>query len=111
MDWCTFYLDSKVQEFPNSEIKAEGLLPGPVLHISCSQNVKLLEAATIKIPLTVREDGRSLATKLSSGHLRVLHYSSVKGRPPEWIEITDTLETEAVVSDGIVTFQVKHFST
>ena len=62
MDWCTFYLDSKVQEFPNSEIKAEGLLPGPVLHISCSQNVKLLEAATIKIPLTVREDGRSLAT-------------------------------------------------
>ena len=84
------------------------MLAGPVLHISCSQNVELLEPGTIKVPLTLREDKRALATDLSTGYIRVLHLTT-KGRSPEWTEITQELETEAVVNTGIVTLQVKHF--
>ena len=69
----------------------------------------LSEAATIKLPLSLYEEKPLLDTDLSSGHLRILHYSSAKEESPTWTEITDTLETKATVTDGIVTFQVKHF--
>ena len=82
------------------------MLAGPILHISCSHNVKLLEPAKIKVPLTLFEGKREL-TDLASGQWRLLHYSREK--PQEWTESTDQLEMPPVLTDGILTFQVKHF--
>ena len=84
------------------------MLASPIVHISCSENVELVEPATIKVPLTLCEDKKGLATVLSADHVRILHLTT-KGRSPEWTEITDQLETKPVVTNGIVTFQVKHF--
>ena len=82
------------------------MLVGPVLHISCSHNVELLEPATITIPLTFFRGRRELAHLLSS-QWRILHCSREKSE--EWTESTDQLVMPPVLTDGIVTFQVTHF--
>ena len=82
------------------------MLVGPVLHISCSHGVELLEPAKIKVPLALFEGARELA-ELSSGQWRILHYSREKSE--EWAESTDQLAMPPVLKDGIVTFHVKHF--
>ena len=82
------------------------MLAGPILHISCSHNVELLKPAKIRIPLTLFEGKKELAD-LPSGQWRLLHHS--KENSQEWAESTDQLEMLPVLTDGIVTFQVKHF--
>ena len=83
------------------------MLAGPILHISCSHNVELSEPAKIRIPLTLFEGKREL-TDLASGQWRILHCSKEKSQ--EWTENTDQLEMPPILTDGIVTFQVRHFS-
>lgn len=83
------------------------MLVGPVLHISSSHSVELLEPAKIKIPLAFFEGKRELVD-LRSGEWRILHYSREKSQ--EWTESTDRLDKQPDLTDGIVTFQVKHFS-
>ena len=82
------------------------MLAGPILHISCSHNVELLKPAKIKVPLTLFKGKRDMAD-LSSGQWKMLHYSKEKSKG--WVETTDQLEMPPVLTDGIVTFQVKHF--
>ncbi len=83
------------------------MLVGPILHISCSHNVELLEPAKIKVPLALFEGKKELAD-LSSGQWRLLHYSREKSQ--DWTESTEQMEIPPVLTDEIVTFQVKHFS-
>ena len=83
------------------------MLVGPVLHISSSHNVELLEPAKVTIPLTFFEGNKELMN-LHSGEWRILHYSREKSQ--HWTESTDQLVMPPVLTDGIVTFQVKHFS-
>ena len=82
------------------------MLVGPVLHISSSHNVELLEPAKITIPLTFFQ-GRGDLENLLLGQWRILHNS--REQLQEWTESTDQLVMPPVLVDGIVTFQVKHF--
>ena len=84
------------------------MFSSPIVHISCSENVQLVEPATVKVPLNLCEDKKALGLVLSADHVRILHLAT-KGRSPEWTKITDQLETKPVVTNGIVTFQVKHY--
>lgn len=97
-----------MQEFPSNELKGEGVLIGPVLHISSFQKTECLEPVTIKIPLSLREGTRELA-QLFPGHVRILHSDS-GDESNLWEDITEQLEEPAAISDGIVAFKVKHFS-
>ena len=83
------------------------MLVGPVLHISSSHSVKLLEPAKITIPLSFFE-GKREVVDLPSGEWRILHHSREKSQ--EWTESMDQLVMPPVLTDGIVTFQVEHFS-
>ena len=82
------------------------MLVGPVIHISSSHNVELLEPAKITIPLTFFQGERRLEDLLS-GEWKILHNSREKSH--EWIDSTDLLVMTPVFADGIVTFQVKQF--
>lgn len=97
-----------MQEYPNSELKGEGVLVGPILDISTPQKIACVEPVTINIPLTLREGKRELA-QLFPGRVRILHSES-GDESHSWEDITEQLEEPAVIADGIVTFKVKHFS-
>ena len=97
-----------MQEFPSGELKGDGVLVGPVLEISSSQEIACVEPVTINIPLTLREGKREL-TQLFPGHVRILHSDS-GDESQTWEDITEQLEEPAVIVDGIVAFKVKHFS-
>lgn len=97
-----------MQEFPSSELKGESLLVGPILDISSSRNIPHLEPVTIKVPLTLRE-GKTELAQLFPGHVRILHCNSGDDLHA-WKDITEQLEEPAIITDGTVTFKVKHFS-
>ena len=82
------------------------MLVGPVLHISSSDNVELMEPAKITIPLTFFKGKRELEDLLS-GEWKILH--NLREKSQEWTENTVQLVMPPVLKDGIVTFQVKHF--
>ena len=82
------------------------MLVGPVLHISSSYNVELLDPAKIRIPLTFFQGGEDLVNLLC-GQWRILHHSREKSQ--EWTETTDQLVMPPVLADGVLTFQVNHF--
>ena len=96
-----------MQEFPSSEVKEEGMLVGPVLHISSSQNIEHLYPVTIKLPLTLRESKQDFA-ELSNEVIRILYLDS-ESKSQTWTDITDQLEEPVLVTDGKVAFKVKHF--
>lgn len=81
---------------------------GPILDISSSCNIPHLEPVTIKIPLTLREGKRELA-QLFPGRMRILHCNSGDDLHA-WEDITEQLEEPASITDGTVTFKMKHFS-
>ena len=97
-----------MQEFPSSELKGDGVLVGPVLDISTSQKITCVEPVIIKIPLTLGEGKKDLA-QLFFGRVRILHSDS-GDESHTWEDITEQLEEPAVISDGIVTFKVEHYS-
>ena len=96
---------SKVQEFPSNEVEDIGILCGPVIHISSSQNIEHMEPVTIKVPLALRESKHDLS-ELSNEVIRISYLDS-KGK--QWRDITGQLEGPVTVKDGIVEFKVKHF--
>ncbi|PFX14994.1 hypothetical protein AWC38_SpisGene20812 [Stylophora pistillata] len=102
-----FCLTLKVQETPRINHDVEEMFVGPILHISCSRNVKLSEFVKISVPLALN-DGEREPVELQSGHLRILHFKSSENSQ-EWTDITDHLEMPVVLRDGIATFQVKAF--
>ncbi|XP_022809156.1 uncharacterized protein LOC111346126 isoform X2 [Stylophora pistillata] len=102
-----FTFTLKVQEFPSSEVE-EGILVGPVLHISSSHSIEHFEPVTIKIPLTLRESKHDFS-KFSNEVVRLL-YLDPEEKPKSWTDITDELEGQVFLKDGIVEFKVKHFS-
>ena len=100
---------SKVQEFPSNEVEDIGILCGPVIHISSSQNIVHMEPVTFKVPLALRESKHDFS-ELSSEIIRILYLDS-EGKPwnASWTDITGQLEGPVTVKDGIVEFKVKHF--
>ncbi|XP_027046688.1 uncharacterized protein LOC113674409 [Pocillopora damicornis] len=101
-----FTLTIKVQEFPSNEVEDIGMLCGPVIHISSSQNIEHMEPVTIKVPLALRESKHDLS-ELSNEVIRISYLDS-EGK--QWRDITGQLEGPVTVKDGIVEFKVKHFS-
>lgn len=99
-------LNRKVQELPSIVHNGHGMLVGPILHISSSDNVELLEPAKITIPLDFFQGNRELENVLS-GEWKILHNSREKSQ--EWTESTVKLVMPPVHTDGVMTFQVKHF--
>ena len=63
---------------------------------------------TIKIPLTLRE-GKTELAQLFPGRMRILHCNSGDDLHA-WEDITEQLEEPASITDGTVTFKMKHFS-
>lgn len=97
----------QLQEVPCDQVKEEGIFVGPILHISCSQEVELLHPARITIPLTLRENRGYIY--LPSSHKKILVLNS-PNESAEWAEITEKLNVPADLKNGIVTFEVNHFS-
>ena len=100
-----FDFSSKVQEFPSNEVEDIGILCGPVIHISSSQNIEHMEPVTIKVPLALRESKHDLS-ELSNEVIRISYLDSA-GK--QWKDITGQLEEPVTVKNGIVEFKVKHF--
>ena len=100
-----FDFSSKVQEFPRNEVEDVGILCGPVIHISSSQNIVHMEPVTIKVPFALRESKHDLL-KLSNEVVRISYLDS---EGEQWRDITGQLEGPVTVEDGIVKFKVKHF--
>ena len=96
-----------MQEAPTIDHDVEGMFVGPILHISCSNNVKLSAPAKISLPLALT-DGEIEPAELHSGQVKILHFNS-REESQEWTDITDHLDMPVVLRDGIVTFQVKTF--
>ena len=96
---------SKVQEFPSNEVEDIGILCGPVIHISSSQNIEHMEPVTIKVPLALRESKHDLS-ELSNEVIRISYLDSA-GK--QWKDITGQLEEPVTVKNGILEFKVKHF--
>ena len=97
----TFPSGSQVQEAPNTDGRT-GILLGPILHISCSHEMTLLEPAKIKLPFALFKGDKDLLD-LRSGQWRIFHFQQ------EWADITDQLEMSVALTDGTVTFKVKTF--
>ena len=103
------HLSLKVQEVPCSDAKLkEGLVPGPILHISLSEPVQPLAPVRLTIPVTLREDVPK-CSGYSTADVRIFFRTSEKDER-EWNEVTEQLENIAVLENGTLTFTVKHFS-
>ena len=96
-----------MQEAPTIDHDVEGMFIGPILHISCSNNVTLSAPAKISLPLALTDGGIEPA-ELHSGQVKILHFNS-REESQEWTEITDNLDMPVVLKGGIVTFHVKTF--
>ena len=96
-----------MQEAPTIDHDVGGMFVGPILHISCSHDVKLSVPAKISLPLTLT-DGEIEPAELHSGQVKILHFNS-REESQEWTDITDHLDMPVALRNGIVTFQVKTF--
>ena len=96
-----------MQEIPRQWLDDSGVLVGPVVHITCSPVIQLFEPATITIPISLQADKNEFA-EVTSGNVRVLVKSDEE--TSDWIEITGQLPTPADLTNGVVTFQVTHFT-
>lgn len=102
-----------MQEIPRQWYEDSGVIVGPILHITCSPEIRLLDPATITLPFSL-EDNNECA-ELSSGNLRVLLNSYEEDENEtnpraDWEDITSQLSRPAHLENGVVTFQVEHFS-
>ncbi len=96
-----------MQEIPRQWYDDTGIIVGPVLHITCSPAIRLVEPATITMPLSLQADQIDFA-EYSSKNVRVLvNYDEESS---DWKEITDQLPRPADLTSGVVTFQVTHFT-
>ena len=98
-----------MQEVPRRDYRRKELLvAGPIIHISPSQPVQLLAPARLTIPVTLRGDTPKFPD-YSATDVRIFCRSSEEDET-EWNEITEQLESLAVLENGTVTFTVNHFS-
>ena len=98
-----------MQEVPCSNAKLkEGLVAGPILHISPSEPVQLLAPARFTIPVILGEDIPK-CPDYSATDVRIFCRTSEEDER-EWNEVTEQLENIAVLENGTVTFTVNHFS-
>ena len=97
----------QLQEVPCDQVREEAVFAGPILHISCSDEVKLLHPARITIPLALRDDRGW--PYLPSDHKTISILTAGSGST-EWADITEDLNDPVDVKNGIVAFEVNHFS-
>ena len=97
----------QLQEVPYDQVKEEPVFAGPILHISCSNEVKLLHPARITIPLALRDDRGW--PHVPSDHRKILILTA-GSESAEWADITEDLNDPVDVKNGIVAFEVNHFS-
>ena len=97
----------QLQEVPCDQVKEESVFAGPILHISCSEEVKLLHPARITIPLALRDDRGW--QHVPSDHRKILILTA-GSESAEWADITEDLNDPVDVKNGIVAFEVNHFS-
>lgn len=97
----------QLQEVPCDQVKKEVVFAGPILHILCSDEVKLLHPARITIPLALRDDRRWPYVPSDPRTILIL---TAESESAEWADITEDLNDPVNVRNGIVTFEVNHFS-
>lgn len=85
----------------------ESVFVGPILHVSCSQEVKLLHPAKITIPLALRDDGGW--PYVPSDH-KIISVLTAGSESSVWADITEDLNVPVDIQNGIVAFEVSHFS-
>jgi len=95
-----------LQEVPCDQV-IESVFVGPILHVSCSQEVKLLHPAKITIPLALRDD-REWPYVLSDH--KMISVLTAGSESAVWADITEDLNVRVDVQNGIVAFEVSHFS-
>lgn len=99
----------QVQEIPQQWFDDGEIIAGPVLHITCSPAIQLVEPAIITIPTSLRADKNVCAEpSFKNAHVRLLVNSDEE--TSHWTEITDRLPRPADLTNGLVTFQVTHFT-
>ena len=96
-----------MQEIPHQWFEESEIIVGPILHITCSNNFELLEPATVTIPISLSADKREFS-EFSSSNVKVL--AKLDEEASDWKEITRQLPSPADLTNGVVTFQVTHFS-
>ena len=100
----------QVQGASNDNFEERRIFVGPILHISCPVEVELEEPALVTIPVSLQRD-QIERLDLSSSHIRVFYQSTrKKSQTQEWVEITSQLKTPPKLENGVVSFQVNHFS-
>ena len=95
-----------MQEVPCDQV-IESVFVGPILHVSCSQEVKLLHPAKITIPLALRDDRGW--PYVPSDH-KIISVLTAGSESSVWADITEDLNVPVDVQNGIVAFEVNHFS-
>ena len=99
----------QVQEAPCDAFPNRTIFAGPILHISCNPKLGHLSTpATLKLPVTLREDSIKLPYH-SPYDLRIFCRRS-EDKEPEWAEMTEELGRSVDLENGIVTFEVYHLS-
>ena len=99
----------QVQEAPCDAFPNRTIFAGPILHISCNPKVGHLSTpATLKLPVTLREDTIKLP-RYSPYDVRIFCRRS-EDEEPEWAEMIEDLRRPVDVENGIVTFEVYHLS-
>ncbi|XP_022803161.1 uncharacterized protein LOC111340569 isoform X2 [Stylophora pistillata] len=100
-------LTLKVQEIPQEWLEESGVLAGPVLHITCSSAIQLLEPAEITLPMSLSANEEQYVD-FSTCDI-VVSANSDDGTTG-WKDITKELPRPAELNDRVVTFQVRHFT-
>lgn len=101
------YIILKVQEIPQQWFDDNEMLAGPTLHIMCPDAIQLLMPATITLPMSLDADENQFAEFSSSNIVVLVSYDDSTS---DWQEITTKLPRPVEFVNGVVTFQVTHFS-
>ena len=101
----------QVQEVSNEEFEEEGVFLGPILRINCSEGVQFLKPATIRLPISLREQQDLNLRPIcgSTCDVKVLFLNSDDNQKT-WIDITDDLVNPPSVDGKFVSFEVERFS-
>lgn len=105
--FCSDYFILKVQEIPEEWLEESGVLAGPVLHITCSSAIQLLEPAEITLPMSLSANEEQYVD-FSTRDI-VVSANSDDGTTG-WKDITKELPRPPELNDRVVTFQVRHFT-
>lgn len=102
-----FQLIMKVQEVPQQWYHDSDMVAGPVLHVTCPEFVQLFEPASITLPISLEAHENQFAEYSSCD---VMVFSDCENEMSQWQEITEELPKPVELVNGVVKFQVAHFS-